>query len=230
VKAARAAAAGATAGWIAFGALLAPRTAMQPREGAAGELFELYDLAGFARGAPAVVAGPDLPGRSRRIEPGDVLVARALAPPRRAWVAGESAQRTPVASDEWLVLRSGAYEPAYLRQLLVSNAFHLRFTQAFAGAAQASGRSARLRAIRLPAPTRARQQAIARVLDLADALRLRRRRTLAALDALAAALRGTDDAAALAACERLRPAMHASRRQLEALLSVLRDRAFRDEL
>ncbi len=195
-----------------------------------GEVFELYDLGAFGRGEASALRGSDPPARARRVQPGDVLVSRATSAPRRAWVVAERAGRIPLASGEWLVLRPRAHDPAYLRQLLVSNELHLRFAHAAGGAAQAAARSARLRAITLPVPPRARQQAIARVLDLADALRLTRRRALAALDELAALFGVEVSTAALLTADQLRASMSASRRQLEALLSILRDRAFRDEL
>ncbi len=215
------------AGRIALGALLLePSHEPEPVVGE-GEAFDLYDLAGFVHGEARALGGPDRLARARRVRAGDVLVSRATSAPRRAWVVAERAGRTALASSEWLVLRPHAHDPAYLRQLLVSNEFHLRFMHAVGGAAQAAARSARLRAIGLPAPPRARQQAIAGILDLADALRLTRRRALGALDELAASFQM--EAPAHAASEALRASMHASRRQLEALLGVLRDRAFRDE-
>jgi len=213
-----------------LGALLLDSAREPAAAGGDGEAFDLYDLAAFGRGEALAVRGPDAPARSRRVQPGDVLMSRATAAPRRAWVVAERAGRIPLASGEWLVLRPRAHDPAYLRQLVVSNEFHLRFAHASGGAAQATARSVRLRAITLPVPPPARQQAIARVLDLADALRLTRRRALAALGELVALFQTEGSTGALAVTGQLRTSMDASRRQLEALLSVLRDRAFRDEL
>jgi type I restriction enzyme S subunit len=213
-----------------LGALLVDTTGELAPVGGAGEIFEVYDFAAFGRGEAAAVCGPDAPARSRRVQPGDVLVSRATSAPRRAWVVAERAGRIPLASSEWLVLRPSRHDPAYLRQLLVSNAFHLRFMSAVGAAAHANPRCARLRAIALPVPPQARQQAIARVLDLADALRLHRRRALGALEELAALFQTEGSTGALAATRQLRTSMLASLRQLEALLSILRDRAFRDDL
>jgi hypothetical protein len=218
---------------IQLGALLVHPAQHLDRSERARGTFDLYNVAAFGRGRPDAVSGAQLPQSVQYLRPGDVLMSRASAEPRRAWaVPAGGGGRVAVASGEWLLLRadSADHDPAYLRQLLVSNEFHLRFTQALGAAKQASPRSARLCALELPAPPRAQQQAIARVLDLADALRMRRRRAMAALEELAAVLRADDAAEQLSVIERLEPAMSASRRQLEALLSVLRDAAFRGEL
>jgi hypothetical protein len=126
-------------------------------------------------------------------------------------------------------LRPSAHDPGYLRHVLVSNAFHVRFRQALAGTRHASPASARLRTLDLPQPPLAEQQAIGRLLDLLDALRARRRRGLAALDRLEAALADGANAEPGAAIALLRQKMDASRSALDALLGVLRDRAFRGE-
>jgi type I restriction enzyme S subunit len=187
-------------------------------------------MGAFELGRPERVDGSELHGKLTIVRPGDVLLSRASTQPRRAWVVVEPAGRTPLASREWLVVRPNAHAPGYLRHLLVSNEFHLRFQQAVAGTRQADAASARLRAIELPAPPQPQQQAIARLLDLADGLRAKRRRALSALDALERAWQEPDFAQLRFAAEQLGATMIASRNRLDALLGVLRDSAFRAEL
>jgi hypothetical protein len=225
-------AAASAPGRIRLGALLVhPVQALDRTEGDSATC-DLYSLAAFGRGQAEAVQRAQLAKSAQRLQAGDVLVSRAVSQPRRAWAVTAVEGRVAVASNEWLVLRPGDHEldPAYLRQLLVSNEFHLRFTQALGAARYANPTSARLCALELPVPPRLQQQDIARVLDSADALRARRRRAMTALEELATVLPVQDSAGPRSAVERIETAMNASRRQLEALLSVLRDAAFRGEL
>lgn len=204
--------------------------------------FDRYSVAAFGSGRAETVRSR---GRDAcLVQPGDVLVSRSLTAPRRAWVVGSDPGRPQIASGEWLVLRSDAYDGNYLRHLLVSNELHLRFCAAAAGAVRARSGSAALGAIELPCPDLPRQNAIARLLDQVEALRAKRRRALCALDDYTAAWRHAGSeaasrscaesesapAAALLAAEDLRRRMEASAKQLDALLAVLRDRVFRGEV
>jgi type I restriction enzyme, S subunit len=215
---------------VALGELLVHTARYLERSGREGERFACYNTTAFNHGRPALLGGAELRGKLMMVRPGDVLISRATTEPRRAWVVVERSGCTPLASGEWLVVRASDHDPGYLRHLLVSNEFHLRFQQAAAGSRQASAASAQLRALELPRPPQPQQQAVARLLDAADALRAKRRRALSALDALEAAWHEPDLTQHRAAAEALRVTMIASRARLDALLGVLRDRAYRGEL
>ncbi|MPZ44666.1 MAG: hypothetical protein GEV05_14935 [Betaproteobacteria bacterium] len=217
-------------GWVALGELLVHSLQHFDRSELDRQPVALYSMAGFARSRPELLDGSSVHGKPVIVRPGDVLLSRASTEPRRAWVVVDEAGRTPLASGEWLVVRSNAHDPGYLRHLLVSNEFHLRFLQAVAGTRQANAASARLRAITLPVPPQPQQHAIARLLDLADALRAKRRRALSALDALQSAWQEPAFAQRCIAAEALEATMIASRARLDALIGVLRDRAYRGEL
>jgi len=202
--------------------------------------FDRYSMAAFASGCAETVQRA---GRGARlVQPGDILLSRSLDAPRRAWMVAPDPGRPQIASGEWLVLRSKAYAGGYLRHLLVSNAFQLRFVAALDGAALATSRRAALGAIELPCPPLPRQGAVARLLDHLDGLRAKRRGALDALKRLQAAWPrtagetnqdcaiGSPRPGAVPPLEELRGRMQASARQLDALLGVLRDRAFRDEI
>mgnify|MGYP003575505788 CR=1 FL=1 len=229
MNAAAAAAVPATPRRIALGDTLLHAPPYQDRGEAERDRFALYSMTAFGRGNPEVLPSARLSGKLARVQPGDVLLSRVTTEPRRAWVVVAQDQCMPLASSEWLVLRSSAHDPGYLRHVLVSNEFHLCFLQATAGAAQASPRSARLRALDLPLPSLTEQRSIARLLDLPATLRAKRRRALAALDELEQVLRNPTPDESRETVERLRQNMSASRAQLDALLGLLRDRAFRGE-
>ena len=215
---------------VALGELLVHPARYLERSAREREPFACYSLAAFNHGSPERLEGCALRGKLTVVQAGDILMSRAIAEPRRAWVVVEPAGCTPLASAEWLVLRPNDHDPGYLRHLLVSNEFHLRFQQAAAGTRHASAASARLRALELPSPPQPQQQAIARLLDRVDVLRAKRRRALSALDALEAAWHEPAFARNQAVSEALRATMIASRARLDALLGLLRDQAYRGEL
>jgi type I restriction enzyme S subunit len=220
----------AAPGWVTLGELLVQPLPYFDRAQHQRQPVALYSMAAFGCGRPDFLDSASLHGKLAMVRSGDVLLSRASAEPRRAWVVADDAGRTPLASGEWLVARSRAHDPGYLRHLLVSNEFQLRFLQAVAGARQANAAAARLRAIELPAPAQPQQQALARLLDLADALRAKRRRALSALDALQSAWQDPALTELRSAAGGLEAAMIASRNRLDALLGALRDSAFRGEL
>jgi type I restriction enzyme S subunit len=217
-------------GRVALGALLIDRPDCFDRVGQASEQVAWYSTAAFLRGMPDLIDASALRGRPTIARPGDVLLSRAAFAPRRAWVVIPLPGRTPLASGEWLIVRPREHDPGYLRHLLVSNEFHVRVTQAIGARAQASAASARLRAIELPVPPQPQQREIARLLDAADTLRAKRRRSLAAVNELEAALQETQSDAPRHRVEALRTSMMASRARLDALLGALRDRAYRGQL
>jgi hypothetical protein len=204
--------------------------------------IELYHLGAFARGRPDSAATRAIRRGASAVEPGDVLLSRATFEPRRAWVVGEPRSRRAVATHEWLVLRSLSHEPAYLRHIVVSNEFQVRFMRAAGRARYASTRSRKLAAVVLPCPPRPVQRAIAALLDEADALRRERRRALEAvarLDELLAQRTYSSGGSAVAAgspvgaqseIASVRALMQRSAERFDALLAVLRDRAYRGEL
>lgn len=155
----------------------------------ADEAFDYYSLAAFASGRPEAVQGAALRASAQVVQASDVLLSRIVSQPRRAWVVGEPRGRRQLASDDWLILRSTDYDPDYLRHLLVSNGFHLRFMRAVASAGKTvRARPQQLAPIALALPSLPRQQRIARVLDQANALRAQRRAMCAALEALPQAM------------------------------------------
>ena len=152
----------------------------------AGEQFDYFSMAAFASGTPEVLSGAALGQRAHIVEPSDVLLSRIVSHPRRAWVVGQGRGRRQVASAEWIVLRGSSHDPGYLRHLLVSNHFHVRFMRLTAGSSKAvrRARPAQIADIDVPLPPLPVQRRIAIVLDTADALRAKRGVVLSAIDTL----------------------------------------------
>jgi type I restriction enzyme, S subunit len=84
------------------------------------------------------------------------------------------------------MFRSTKVWPGYLRWVLVSDVFHVAFMQTVSGVGGSllRARPAEVFKISIPLPPLAEQKRIAAILDAADALRAKRRESLAQLDVL----------------------------------------------
>lgn len=150
------------------------------------ESFDLYSIPAFDRGEPEVVQGSEIGSTKQIVNPGDVLLSRIVPHIRRAWVVGKQTGRRIIASGEWMVFRSAAVDPAWLRHVLVGDKFHAQLMQTVAGVGGSlmRARPAHVSTITVPLPPIEEQRRIAAILDHADALRAKRREALARLDEL----------------------------------------------
>lgn len=98
------------------------------------EVFELWSIPAFDAGSPELLRGGDIGSQKRVVSPGDVLLSRIIPHIRRGWVVRENSDgRRQIASTEWIVFSSGEVVPGFLRQLLVSDFFHVSFMQTITG-------------------------------------------------------------------------------------------------
>lgn len=150
------------------------------------EIFDLYSIPAFDKGAPEVVAGSEIGSSKQVVQPDDVLLSKIVPHIRRSWIVGKERGRRIIASGEWIVFRSERINPEYLRQFLVGDPFHAQFinTVAGVGGSLLRARPAYVAKIVIPLPPLPEQRRIADVLDRAEALRAKRRAALAELDEL----------------------------------------------
>lgn len=150
------------------------------------EEFELYSIPAHDRGGPEIVKGSDIGSSKQNVRPGDVMISKIIPHIRRARVVGSDSGRRQIASSEWIVFRDEGFHPAYLRHFLLSDRFHAQFmnTVAGVGGSLVRARPQQVKTIDFPMPSIEEQQRIAAILDHADALRAKRRKVLAHLDAL----------------------------------------------
>lgn len=150
------------------------------------EVFELFSIPAFDSGTPETRVGSDIGSAKKCVEPNDVLVSRIVPHIRRSWVVGAANGHRQIASSEWIQFRSPDLYPNYLRHFLVSDPFHHRFMQTVSGVGGSllRARPAEVFKIHVPLPPLEEQKRIAGILDAADALRIKRRESLAQLDAL----------------------------------------------
>jgi len=150
------------------------------------EEFELYSIPAHDRGGPEIVLGSDIGSSKQIVRQGDVMISKIIPHIRRARVVNDMSGRRQIASGEWIVFRGKAFDPNYLRHLLISDGFHSQFmnTVAGVGGSLVRARPEQVKRISIPLPTLDEQRRIAAILDHADALRASRRQVLAHLDAL----------------------------------------------
>jgi len=198
----------------------------------------LHTLTAFASGEPERMRGTDIPADAQPVFAGDVLMSASLRHPRRAWVVGPDPRLGLWATRDWLALRSPRHDADYLRHLLVSNSFLLRFECA-ARKRRRGVRSlrARLAGIDIPLPALAEQQRIVQVLDLANGLRVQRQAMVPLLDELTRALQlehapadSGDTRLRLTAIAPLCASAQRSSLALDELVGTLRDLAFQGRL
>ncbi len=98
------------------------------------EMFELWSIPAFDSGGPEMLRGGEIGSQKKVVSPGDVLLSRIIPHIRRGWVVRENADgRRQIASTEWIVFSSSEVAPGFLRQVLISDAFHSSFMQTITG-------------------------------------------------------------------------------------------------
>jgi type I restriction enzyme M protein len=133
-----------------------PRTAPE-------ELFELWSIPAFDAGSPELLRGAEVGSQKKIVSPGDVLLSRIIPHIRRGWIVRDNSDgRRQIASTEWIVFSSAEVEPGFLRQLLVSDFFHVSFMQTITGIGGSLSRAnpKAVGEIQIPLPPLAVQQEI----------------------------------------------------------------------
>jgi type I restriction enzyme M protein len=98
------------------------------------EIFELWSIPAFDAGSPELLLGGEIGSQKKAVTPGDVLLSRIIPHIRRGWIVRENSDgRRQIASTEWIVFSSNEVVPEFLRQLLVSDFFHVSFMQTITG-------------------------------------------------------------------------------------------------
>ncbi|MEL7664728.1 MAG: restriction endonuclease subunit S [Methanosarcina mazei] len=171
---------------ISLGEIMAKKSGSVDPSKYPDEVFDLYSIPAFDSRQPEVVSGKLIGSTKQIVEPDDVLLSKIVPHIRRSWVVGEKQGRRIIASGEWIVFRSEKIYPNYLRHVLVSDPFHLKFmsTVSGVGGSLLRARPAFVEKIKIPLPSLPEQQRIAEILDRAEALRAKRRAALAQLDEL----------------------------------------------
>ena len=98
------------------------------------KVFELWSIPAYEAGKPELLQGSDIGSSKKAVYPDDILLSRIIPHIRRVWVVKENPnKRCQIASTEWIVFSSSEVIPEFLRGVLMSDAFHIRFMQTITG-------------------------------------------------------------------------------------------------
>jgi type I restriction enzyme S subunit len=175
---------------IALGSIMASKSGSVDPSKFPDEVFDLYSIPAFDRGQPEIVEGNKIGSTKQVVQPGDVLLSKIVPHIRRSWVVGKNHGRRLIASGEWIVFRSEHLHPRYVKHVLVGDPFYAEFMRTVSGVGGSllRARPAQVANIKIPLPPLAEQRRIAAILDAAEALREKRRQSLAKLDSLTQAI------------------------------------------
>ena len=148
------------------------------------EVFELYSIPAFDKGAPEVLAGKEIGSSKQLVQENDVMISKIVPHIRRASIVGKNNGLRQIASGEWIVFRDPRFHPPYLKHILQSDRFNADFmaTVSGVGGSLVRARPAVAAKIEIPLPPLPEQTRIAAILDQADKIRQKRRRAAALAD------------------------------------------------
>lgn len=176
---------------VALGELMAARVPSVDPSKFKDEAFELWSIPAFDAGEPERALGNEIGSAKKLVQPNDILLSRIVPHIRRSWVvSADKSNLRKIASGEWIIFRSEAVDPEYLRQVLISDPFHNQFmhTVAGVGGSLLRARPEAVKLIKIPLPPLAEQRRIAAILDYADTVRRKRRDALSHLSRLEQAI------------------------------------------
>ena len=119
---------------VPVGRFLRPKVKSTDPRKTPDEIFELWSIPAYDAGKPELLQGRDIGSSKKVVYPDDILLSRIIPHIRRAWVVKENSnKRCQIASTEWIIFSSHEVIPEFLRRVIVSNPFHVRFMQTITG-------------------------------------------------------------------------------------------------
>ncbi|MEJ7760060.1 MAG: restriction endonuclease subunit S [Gemmatimonadaceae bacterium] len=119
-----------------------------------------------------------------QLKPGDIVFTRTGATTGKSFLIRDCPRQTVFASYLIRVRLGHTAEPSFVSRFFQTPSYWAQITKSARGLAQPGVNATTLKALRVPLPSLPEQRRIADVLDRADALRAKRRATLAQLDTL----------------------------------------------
>ena len=130
------------------------------------EIFSLHSIPAYDSGKPEIVRGKMVGSTKQIIFSGDVLLSKIVPHIRRTWVVEDDIDKRMIASTEWIIFRTNAADPNYLKYILNEDDFHRQFmeTTSGVGGSLLRARPALVAQIKIPLPLLVEQRRIAGVL------------------------------------------------------------------
>ncbi|MFC1743360.1 restriction endonuclease subunit S [Candidatus Riflebacteria bacterium] len=150
------------------------------------EKFELYSIPAYDKGSPELIIGSNIGSSKKIVKPNDILLSRIVPHIRRAWVVEKHKGLRQIGSGEWIIFRGKDIHPNFLKYFLCSDNFHPKLMQTISGVGGSllRARPSEVAKLKIPLPSLEMQKKIAAVLDRADQLRQKRKKTIEKLEQL----------------------------------------------
>lgn len=130
-------------------------------------VFETYSVPIFETGHPEYLTGNQIASSKQRVTKDDILLCKINPRINRVWVVADESDYQNIASSEWIVIRSGEYNPEYLAWYFRSKRFQTLMVSEVTGIGGSLTRAQPKRVATYPVPIieRHQQDYIATTLD-----------------------------------------------------------------
>lgn len=130
-------------------------------------VFETYSVPIFETGHPEYLTGNQIASSKQCVKKDDILLCKINPRINRVWVVADESDYQNIASSEWIVIRSGEYNPEYLAWYFRSKRFQTLMVSEVTGIGGSLTRAQPKRVATYPVPIieRHQQDYIATTLD-----------------------------------------------------------------
>ena len=149
-------------------------------------VFEMYSVPIYDTGHPEYLRGYEIASSKAVVKKNDILLCKINPRINRVWVVGDESDHPNIASSEWIVIRTEAYNPDYLAWYFRSQRFQKLMTSEVTGIGGSLTRAQPKRVAEYPVPIldRESQDAVVEVLNKCQLVIDSRREELVKLDNL----------------------------------------------
>ena len=149
-------------------------------------IFEMYSVPIYETGHPEYLHGSDIGSNKVLVQKNDVLLCKINPRINRVWVVADESEHQNIASSEWIVVRSKAYNPEFLAWYFRTPKFKKLMTSEVTGIGGSLTRAQPKAVAEYPIPVipRQRQDEITLILNKSYDIIMLRKRELQSLDEL----------------------------------------------
>lgn len=149
-------------------------------------VFEMYSVPIYETGHPEYLQGSEIGSNKVMVQKNDVLLCKINPRINRVWVVEDESEHQSIASSEWIVVRSMAYNPEYLAWYFRSPRFKKLMTSEVTGMGGSLTRAQPRAVAEYPVPVipRQKQDEITRILNKIHSVIVLRKKELQRLDEL----------------------------------------------
>lgn len=149
-------------------------------------IYEMYSVPAFETGHPEYLHGYEIASSKIAVKKNDILLCKINPRINRVWVVADESENKNIASSEWIVVRSSAYNPEFLAWYFKTPRFRQLMSSEVTGIGGSLTRAQPKRVAEYPVPVvvRERQNEIAEVLNRVNCIIDMYNKQVRALDAL----------------------------------------------